>query len=419
MSAKNRIELLQLPVAILAGGLATRLRPLTEKIPKALVEVAGKPFIDWQLELLSARGIRRVVVCAGHLGEMIEAHVGDGSRFGLQVSYSYDGKTLLGTGGAIRKALDLLGDVFFVLYGDSYLPINYRAVARAFFEKPMSGLITVYPNHGLWDASNVWMEGDRVRLYDKSAKLPQMQHIDYGLALYRREAFLRHMPGENFDISELMKDLVERNEMAAFQVEQRFYEIGSIEGIADLERYLVRSKKAVFFDRDGILNEILMRGSVVGSPRAASEFRIKEGAKELMQAARDAGFACIVVTNQPDVERGLLRQSELDEMHRVLASELSPDAIEVCPMGSAEDRRKKPNPGMIFDAAEEHGIDLSRSWIIGDAAKDIEAGKRSGLGTILLATDYNQGVGVTADFTFSSLAEIAAFLSNLNQPNTR
>jgi D-glycero-D-manno-heptose 1,7-bisphosphate phosphatase len=263
------------------------------------------------------------------------------------------------------------------------------------------------------------MEGDRVRLYDKSAKLPQMQHIDYGLALYRREAFLRHMPGENFDISELMKDLVERNEMAAFQVEQRFYEIGSIEGIADLERYLVRSKKAVFFDRDGILNEILMRGSVVGSPRAASEFRIKEGAKELMQAARDAGFACIVVTNQPDVERGLLRQSELDEMHRVLASELSPDAIEVCPMGSAEDRRKKPNPGMIFDAAEEHGIDLSRSWIIGDAAKDIEAGKRSGLGTILLATDYNQGVGVTADFTFSSLAEIAAFLSNLNQPNTR
>ncbi|MDH4445806.1 MAG: HAD-IIIA family hydrolase [Akkermansiaceae bacterium] len=413
------MKLPEIPLAILAGGLATRLRPLTEKIPKALVEVAGKPFIDWQLELLSTRGIGRVVVCAGHLGEMIEEHVGDGSRFGMQVSYANDGKTLLGTGGAIRKALDLLGDVFFVLYGDSYLPIDYRAVAHAFFEKPMSGLMTVYPNQGLWDASNVWMEGDRVRLYDKAAKLPQMQHIDYGLSLYRREAFLRHPPGENFDLSQLMKDLVAREEMAAFQVDQRFYEIGSIEGIADLERYLTRSKRAVFFDRDGILNEIIMRGSVVGSPRAVSEFRIKEGAKELMQAAHNFGFACIVVTNQPDLQRGLLCQSELDEMHRVLASELSPDAIEVCPMGSAEDRRKKPNPGMIFDAAEEHGIDLASSWLVGDSAKDIEAGKRSGLGTILLATDYNQGVEETADFFFSSLAEIAAFLSNANKSTSR
>jgi len=207
--------------------------------------------------------------------------------------------------------------------------------------------------------------------------------------------------------------------MAAFQVDQRIYEIGSIEGIADLERYLTRSKRAVFFDRDGILNEIIMRGSVVGSPRAVSEFRIKEGAKELMQAAHNFGFACIVVTNQPDVQRGLLCQSELDEMHRVLAIELSPDAIEVCPMGSAEDRRKKPNPGMIFDAAEEHGIDLASSWLVGDSAKDIEAGKRSGLGTILLATDYNQGVEETADFFFSSLAEIAAFLSNASKPTSR
>lgn len=411
------MNLEEFPVAILAGGLASRLRPLTEHIPKALVEVAGRPFIDWQLELLAAHGIERVVVCAGYLGEMIEGHVDDGSRFGLQVRYSHDGETLLGTGGAIRKALDLLGDEFFVLYGDSYLPIDYGAVARAFSEASVPGLMTVYPNHGLWDASNVWMEGDRVRLYDKAAKLPEMRHIDYGLSVYRREVFLRHMAGEKLDLSELMKDLVVRQEMAAFEVDHRFYEIGSLDGIADLERYLGRSKKTVFFDRDGVLNEIVMRESMVGSPRATNEFRLKEGAKELIQAAREAGFACIVVTNQPDMERGLLPQVDLDAMHRVLERELTPDGIEVCPASSAEDRRKKPNPGMILDAAEKHGIDLRQSWIVGDTTKDIEAGKRAGIGTILLATGYNQEIHDTADFSFSSLAEIAHFLSSSPKPD--
>ncbi len=223
-------------MAILAGGLATRLRPLTEKIPKALVEIAGRPFIDWQLELLAKNGGERVVVCAGHLGEMIEAHVGTGARFGLDVSFSYDGETLLGTGGAIRKALPLLGGEFFVLYGDSYLPVDYSAVAKAFTTANKQGLMTVYKNDGQWDTSNVWMEGDEVRLYNKTANLPQMHHIDYGLSVFRREVFSRRNDGERFDLAEVMKDLVCRREMAAFSVSERFYEIGSMEGIADLEK---------------------------------------------------------------------------------------------------------------------------------------------------------------------------------------
>lgn len=226
------------PVAILAGGLATRLRPLTEKIPKALVEIAGRPFIDWQLELLAARGLERVVVCAGYLGEMIAGHVRDGSRFGLEVQFSYDGNTLLGTGGAIRKALPLLGGEFFVLYGDSYLPIDYRSVANAFTTANKHGLMTVFKNDGQWDASNVWMEGNEVRLYDKTANLPQMHHIDYGLSVFRQEFFSRRNEGERFDLAEVMTDLVRLREMAAFPVSERFYEIGALEGISDLERLL-------------------------------------------------------------------------------------------------------------------------------------------------------------------------------------
>ena len=225
-------------MAILAGGLATRLRPLTEKIPKALVEVAGRPFIDWQLELLAKNGGERIVVCSGHLGEMIEAHVGAGARFGLDVSFSHDGDTLLGTGGAIRKALPLLGGEFFVLYGDSYLPVDYRAVAKAFTTANKQGLMTVFKNDGQWDASNVWMEGDEVRLYDKTANLPQMHHIDYGLSVFRCEVFSRRNEGERFDLAGVMTDLVSRGEMAAFAVAERFYEIGSLGGISDLELLL-------------------------------------------------------------------------------------------------------------------------------------------------------------------------------------
>ena len=226
-----------LTVAILAGGLATRLRPLTERIPKALVEVAGRPFVDWQLELLAAAGIQRAIFCVGHLGEMIEAHVGNGFRFGLEVAYSYDGPALLGTGGALRQALSLLGNEFLVLYGDSYLPIDYAAVTEAFLASDKPSLMTVLKNEGRWDSCNVWMDAGRIRVYDKAARLPEMQHIDYGLTAFRSEVFSRHGEGA-FDLAEVMTDLISRGEMAAFPVTERFYEMGSLGGISDLELLL-------------------------------------------------------------------------------------------------------------------------------------------------------------------------------------
>ena len=144
-----------LPVAILAGGLATRLRPLTETIPKSLVEINGEPFLWHQLRLLRANGIRRVVLCLSHLGEQVRDSVGEGGAFGLDIHYSLDGPTLLGTAGALKRAEPLLGGSFFVLYGDSYLPICWAAVERAFLQSGQAGLMTVYRNEGQWDTSNV------------------------------------------------------------------------------------------------------------------------------------------------------------------------------------------------------------------------------------------------------------------------
>jgi NDP-sugar pyrophosphorylase family protein len=233
--------LLDIPVAILAGGLATRLRPVTGKIPKSLVPIAGKPFLAHQLELLHARGIRRAVLCIGYLGEMIQRDFGDGSAFGIRLDYSFDGPKLLGTGGAIKRALPLLGDEFFVLYGDSYLPVEYRPIAEFFRHSGKPGLMTVYRNEGHYDTSNVVFRDGEITVYDKKSRSPEMRHIDYGLSLFKASVFESYSAGQAFDLAEVMGKLVREKQLAGYEIRERFYEIGSPAGLAELET-LLKSK---------------------------------------------------------------------------------------------------------------------------------------------------------------------------------
>ncbi|MEK0450792.1 MAG: hypothetical protein RL088_3060 [Verrucomicrobiota bacterium] len=225
-----------LPVAILAGGLATRLRPITETIPKSLVSVAGEPFLSHQLRLLKTQGITRVVLCIGHLGSMIESEYGSGGAWGIDIAYSHDGPQLLGTGGALRRALPLLGDAFFVLYGDSYLPVDFRAVEAAWRASGQPALMTVFRNEGAWDTSNVEFSGGRIVRYDKTERTASMRHIDYGLSIFTRSVF-EETDGA-FDLAGLQRGLVERGKMAGFEATHRFYEVGSHAGLADLESFL-------------------------------------------------------------------------------------------------------------------------------------------------------------------------------------
>lgn len=229
-----------LPIAILAGGLATRLRPITGTIPKALVEIAGEPFLGHQLRLLSQRGIPRVVLCVGYLGEQVRDYAGDGSAFGLHVDYSFDGPQLLGTAGAIRQAMPLLGEAFFAIYGDSYLPCDYGDAARTFLESGKPGLMTVFRNDGRWDLSNVEYAEGRILAYDKANRTPRMRHIDYGLGVFRRRAFDAVPPDQPCDLAAVYRDLLRRGELAAWEARERFYEIGSVEGIRELTEFLSR-----------------------------------------------------------------------------------------------------------------------------------------------------------------------------------
>lgn len=234
---------------ILAGGLGTRMRPRTETVPKSLLEVRGKPFVDHQLAWLASHGVRDVLLSVGHLGEQLEAHVGDGSRFGVSVRYVNEGSTLRGTAGALRLAAErgALADEFLLTYGDSYLPIDFGAVADAFLRSGKPALMTVFHNEGRWDTSNVVFDAATatIALYDKSrTRRPpaDYRYIDYGLSALRREVIERDVPpGIKFDLADVFRPLSEQHQLAGYLVRERFYEIGSPEGLADLEALLERA----------------------------------------------------------------------------------------------------------------------------------------------------------------------------------
>jgi MurNAc alpha-1-phosphate uridylyltransferase len=239
-----------LQCVVLAGGLGTRMRPMTEEMPKALIPVLGRPFADWQLEHLAAQGVERVTYSIGYRGDMLRAHVADGSRFGLQVSWVDEGTRLLGTGGALQRALDegALDEAFFVLYGDSYLPISMADVEHAWRDSAQPALMTVLRNEGRWDDSNAIYSDGRVVLYDKSRpaeRRSEMHWIDYGLSVLSREIIgNRSNPGSVADLADVMKDLSRAGLLAGLEVHQRFYEAGSQSGLRELEEYLTHSRRS-------------------------------------------------------------------------------------------------------------------------------------------------------------------------------
>lgn len=230
-------------LVLLAGGKATRLRPVTETIPKSMLEVAGRPFIAHQLELIRNNGIEKVLICASFLGEQIEDYAVDGSKFGLSVEYSFDGDELLGTGGAIKNALKKLDEQFFVMYGDSYLITDFKDINEYFFAQNKPALMTVHRNEGKWDNSNVQFEDGVLLKYDKVNRTSDMRHIDYGLGILSKTAFESFSGKRVFDLSEVYVKLLANGQLAGYEVNERFYEIGSFAGLEETDAYLTNKNK--------------------------------------------------------------------------------------------------------------------------------------------------------------------------------
>jgi NDP-sugar pyrophosphorylase family protein len=229
------------PIAVLAGGLATRMRPLTERLPKVLLEVAGEPFIAHQLRLFAREGITDVKLLVGYCWEQIRCFVGNGSRFGVQVDYITDGPKPLGTGGAIRHALDRLGREFLVTYGDSWLDAPYGPVVEAFCASGRPALMCVFRNENRWDASNTQFENGVIRRYSKKLRLPEMHYIDWGLGMLKASAVATRPLHKNWDLAELYEELSISGHLAGYEMTRRFHEIGSFEGLAETDRLLSAS----------------------------------------------------------------------------------------------------------------------------------------------------------------------------------
>ncbi len=229
-------------MVILSGGLATRLRPLTETVPKSLVEIGGKPFLEYQVGFVRRGGIRDIVLCVGHLGDKIEEYFGNGRRFGVDIKYSYEREKLLGMAGALKNAEDLLEGRFFFMNGDSYLFLDFGAVMSYFEKKDKPGLMVVYKNYNRYDRSNVVVEGNLVKRYSKQAKTEDMVYIDYGAGILRKSALSPVPPDQPCSMDELYQQLVRRQGLLAYEVDKRFYEIGSPEGLAEFREVVARGE---------------------------------------------------------------------------------------------------------------------------------------------------------------------------------
>jgi NDP-sugar pyrophosphorylase family protein len=224
------------PVVILAGGIGSRLGKLTKETPKPLIKINGKPFIEYQLKLLSKQGVKEVIICIGYLGSKIKKFVGNGKRFNLNVSYSFE-KKLLGTGGAIKNAFSLIKKNFFIMYGDTYLPINFTNIQNKYVKLKSKALITIYKNQNYFDRSNVFFQSKNI-VYDKKKYKKKMKYIEYGLSIFNKEIFRYFRNKVNFDLSDLLSFLSKKKMLNYYIVKKRFYEIGSISGLNDTREYL-------------------------------------------------------------------------------------------------------------------------------------------------------------------------------------
>lgn len=225
-------------VAILAGGQATRLRPLTEGTPKSMVMIQGRPFLEYQLDFLKKSGVTSIVLCIGYLGEQIEYYFGDGRKFGVNIKYSYESEWLLGTAGALKRAESLLEDTFFTMYGDSYLSLDFADIMSYFKSRNKLALMTVYKNYDRFDKSNTAIEGGLVKKFSKSEKAKDMVYIEYGANIFRKEA-LELIPEDlPYSLEELFPKLIRQKELLAYEITERFYQIGSPEGLEEFKIYV-------------------------------------------------------------------------------------------------------------------------------------------------------------------------------------
>jgi histidinol-phosphate phosphatase family protein len=373
---------------ILAGGRGTRLAPLTDTRPKPLIDVGGRPFLDYLLEMIKGQGIERVVMLLGYRAEMIVDHLGDGSRFGLEIAHSATPEADE-TGRRLRTAAELLDPEFLLMYCDNYWPLPLERLWQCYKSSGAPMQITVYDNVDGYTRDNVRVEGSLVTVYDKSRTAPGLHGVDIGYAIMRRDLLDRLPDGNPSFEAALYPDLVAEGKLAAFVTGHRYYSIGGHARLPLTEAFFAR-RPAVILDRDGVLNRRMPRAEYV---RGWDDWRWKDGALEALARFGAAGWRVIVVTNQAGIARGAMTEADLAAIHARMTAEAVAaggriDAIYHCPHGWDDGCAcRKPKPGMLFEAQRAFDLDLSRITFVGDDDRDGQAAEAAGSRFVKLADD--------------------------------
>ena len=397
-------------VVVLMGGAGTRLGELTKETPKPMIRIHEKPFFEYQLMLMKEAGFRKFLFCTGYHSDEIAKYFGNGEKFGVDIRYSLDGPKLRGTCGAVVNALPMLEDKFMLIYGDSFMDVNYFGIVIKFLDgikHGRSALMTVIENHNKWDKSNVLYDGGDTLLYDKKTHLPEMNYIDYGISMFSKSIFSELDADYSGDLADIQNKLSLEHKLSAFEVFNRFYEIGTPASLEEFTRYsymrFMNPNRAVFLDRDGVLNKIVWNEDIeqLDSPMKLEELELFPGVIEALKILESKGYLLFIVTNQPGAAKGKTSYLMLcrinDELMKLIHSEgINISGIELCPhhpAGSEDSNEKflihectcrKPNTGMIDSICSKFRIDRKNSWMIGDSATDVICGKNAGLKTAFI-----------------------------------
>lgn len=417
-----------LQVVVLMGGLGSRLREQVVSCPKPLVPIHEKPFFEYEFMLLLQSGFKKFVFLVGYRANMIEDYFGDGSRYGdgVSIRYSYDGEMLLGTGGAVIKALPLLEEDFMLVYADSFMDVDYFQIVYRYFAGKAAGmkaLMTVMENDNRFDKSNVIYKDGEIKVYDKKNITDEMTCIDYGIEVFSKEVFsslAEAFEGKPVDLSDIQKKLVEDGKCIACEEIHRFYEIGTPASLAEFTEYAAKrfleSHGACFIDRDGVINEIVFNEDTeqLDSPFSVSEFRFLPGAVGGLKKLYENGMELFIVSNQPAAAKGKVTLAELYDINTFMVKELQKEGVaitevSICPhhpKGSDKTKERfliracncrKPEPGQILKIMKKHRIDPAHSYMIGDAYTDMLAGRNAGVKTAFVG-DYKCDVCGRLDF---------------------
>ncbi len=403
----------EVQVVVLMGGTGSRLKEETVKVPKPLVDINGRPFFEYQLRLLLNAGFRKFLFLVGYKANSIEEYFGSGEKYGCEITYSYDGEELLGTGGAVVKALPCLEEDFLLLYGDSFMDVDYFEIIYRYLQGKRAGgtaLMTVMENADRFDKSNARYAEGELLCYDKRNTTPEMRHIDYGIQMFSRSVFQDLQRNTKIDLADIQHALVEQGSCAACEEVHRFYEIGTPASLEEFRQYarhrFDEPHPVIFLDRDGVINEIVFNEETeqLDSPLSTAEFAFRPGAVEALRELRDAGYELAVVTNQPAAAKGKTTLARLYDINRHMVRELEKqgvplEGLRICPHHPAGTPRarerfliracgcRKPAPGMPESLMKNTLADRERSFMIGDSFTDVLAGRRAGLKTAFVG-DY-------------------------------